>query len=209
MDELTPSDIVGAVTAASEAMRGSAGADWTTKARDLDWTCRRTLNHSIDAVLWYATNLATASTEDSGDVRDGKKDETPVPELLRALELSGVLLARVVQASPPGARGYHGAGMADATGFLAMGCDETLIHAYDVTEAFGAPFAPPVDICDRTVRRLFPWAPEHDDPWERLLWCNGRIALPDHPRLGPTWGWWCAPLDEWDGTPRTDRESVN
>jgi hypothetical protein len=209
MEELTPRDIISAVTAAADAMRASADADWTIGARDLDWTCRRTLNHSIDAVLWYATNLATTSTEDSGDVRDGKRDETPIPELLHALELSGFILARVVEGSPPGARGFHDAGMADATGFLAMGCDETLVHAYDVTEALGVPFAPPAGTCDRTVQRLFPWAPNHDDPWERLLWCNGRIALPDHPRLGPSWGWWCAPLDEWDGTSRADRESVN
>src|SRR5215831_17524301 len=142
MGDLTPEDIIAATAAAAGAMRGSGGADWTeqarntdwtTQARDLDWTCRRTLNHSIDAVLWYATNLATTSTQNSGDVRDGKKDESPVPDLLRALELSGVLLARVVEASQPGARGWHDAGMADATGFLAMGCDETLVHAYDVT----------------------------------------------------------------------------
>jgi hypothetical protein len=218
MEELTPDDIISAVNAAAGAMRGSGGdewtqqakdTDWSTPARDLDWSCRRTLNHSIDAVLWYATNLATTSTQNSGDVRDGKKDDSPVPALLRALELSGYLLARVVEASPPGARGWHDAGMADATGFLAMGCDETLVHAYDVTAALGLAFSPPAGLCDRTVRRLFPWAPEHDDPWERLLWCNGRIDVPGHPRLGPTWGWWCAPLDEWDGLPRTDRASVN
>jgi hypothetical protein len=212
--ELTPDDIISAVNAAAGAMRGSGSdewtqqakdTDWTTPARDLDWSCRRTLNHSIDAVLWYATNLATTSTQNSGDVRDGKKDDSPVPALLRALELSGYLLARVVEASPPGARGWHDAGMADATGFLAMGCDETLVHAYDVTAALGLAFSPPAGLCDRTVRRLFPWAPEHDDPWERLLWCNGRIDLPDHPRLGPNWGWWCAPLDEWDGVVYTDR----
>ena len=85
MDELTPGDIISAVTAAAGAMRGSTTDGWNTKARDLDWTCRRTLNHSIDAVLWYATNLATRSTEGVGNVRDGKKDETPVPELLHAL----------------------------------------------------------------------------------------------------------------------------
>ena len=173
MDQLTPGDILGAVAAAAEAMRGSVGADWTIGARDLDWTCRRTLNHSIDAVLWYATNLATTSTENSGDVRDGKKDETPVPELLRALELSGYLLARVVEASPPGARGWHDAGMADATGFLAMGCDETLVHTFDVCAALGVPFAPPADICDRTVRRLFPWARSTTTPGSA---CSGATA---------------------------------
>src|SRR6266545_8408215 len=61
----------------------------------------------------------------------------------------------------------------------------------------------------RVVARLFPWAPEHDDSWGRLLWCNGRIALPGHERLGPEWGWWCAPLEEWDGVARTDAEPSN
>jgi hypothetical protein len=86
-----------------------------------------------------------------------------------------------------------------------MGCDETLVHTFDVCRAFDISFRPPPEVCDRTVRRLFPWAPEHDDPWERLLWCNGRIALPGQARLGPDWGWWCAPLDEWDGVVYTDR----
>ena len=31
-----------------------------------------------------------------------------------------------------------------------------------------------------------------------------RVALPEHPRLGPNWDWWCAPLSEWDGVARTD-----
>jgi hypothetical protein len=126
----------------------------------------------------------------------------------RALDLAGYLLARVVEASPPGARGWHDAGMADATGFLAMGCDETLVHAYDVTEALGLAFDPPRDVCDRTVRRLFPWAPDHDDPWERLQWCNGRLPLPDQPRLTHGWGWQCAPLDEWDGVARISGSSM-
>ena len=38
------------------------------------------------------------------------------------------------------------------------------------------------------------------DPWSALRWANGRIALPDRERLGPDWGWWCAPLSAWDGT---------
>src|SRR5205085_7265867 len=38
------------------------------------------------------------------------------------------------------------------------------------------------------------------DPWSALRWANGRLALPDRARLGPDWGWWCAPLSEWDGT---------
>ena len=34
-----------------------------------------------------------------------------------------------------------------------------------------------------------------------LLWCNGRMALPDHARLAD-WLWHPAPLSAWDGTRR-------
>jgi hypothetical protein len=204
MDEPTPDDIRAAVTAAAGALGASAAADWSLLAGDLEWSCRRTLDHMIDAVVWYAANLATASAEDCGDLRDGAPATTPIADVLRGLEPSGSILARVAEATPPGVRGYHGAGMADASGFLAMGCDETLVHAFDICAGLGRSFHPPPDVCDRVVRRLFPWAPQHEDPWERLLWSNGRVALPEHPRLGPNWGWWCAPLSEWDGTARTD-----
>jgi hypothetical protein len=203
MDEPSPDDVRSAVNAAAGAMRAAGDADWSVAARDLEWSCRRTLVHTISALVWYAGNLATQTTED-----EGLPDESPtmsITELLRGLEIAGFILASVAEASPADARGYHGAGRADASGFLAMGIDETLVHAYDVCEALGIPFRPPPDVSDRTVRRLFPWAPEHDDPWERLLWCNGRVALPGHERLGPMWGWWCAPLNDWNGVPRLDR----
>jgi hypothetical protein len=37
--------------------------------------------------------------------------------------------------------------------------------------------------------------------WTTLLWCNGRVALPDHERL-IDWLWHPAPLSEWDGIRR-------
>lgn len=30
-----------------------------------------------------------------------------------------------------------------------------------------------------------------------LNWENGCTAPPDRERLGPEWGWWCTPLEEW------------
>jgi hypothetical protein len=44
------------------------------------------------------------------------------------------------------------------------------------------------------------WLPIDAAPEDAFLWCNGRTALPDRPRLGPDWGWWSRPLEEWDGT---------
>ncbi len=180
---------------AADALAPHTAADWSVAAGDLQWSCRRTLDHTIDTLLWYAGNLAMLATRRRGHIPEG---------LLEALVLSGQILARVTEATPPGGRGYHSLRMADATGFVAMGCDETLVHTGDICAGLGVPFDPPGDLCARVVARLFPWAPEHDDPWERLLWCNGRIALPGHQRLGPQWGWWCAPLEEWDGVAYTN-----
>jgi hypothetical protein len=207
MDEPTPDDVRRSVTVVADALRGSTDADWSVAAGELEWSCRRTLIHTINAMLWYSANLATQSAEDDGDLPWDAPD-SPIVDLVRGLEWAGFILARVAEASPPGARGYHGEGMADVSGFLAMACDETLIHGADVAAGLGLPFDPPRDVCDRTVGRLFPWAPEHDDPWERLQWCNGRLPLPDHPRLAHGWGWQCAPLDEWDGVARTSGSSM-
>lgn len=187
----------------NDALTPYVEADWSVNAGDLEWTCRETLDHSINVLLGYAGNLSMLTTMPRQEVRDGDANGS-IPRLLDALVSSGHILACVAEATPPGGLGYHAAGRADAAGFVAMGCDETLVHANDVCTGLGVEFRPPQQICEVVVDRLFPWAPEHADAWERLLWCNGRMALPDRERLGPGWGWWSAPLDEWDGTPYSD-----
>ena len=206
MQELVPDDLRRAVNVAAETFTPTTEADWSVGAGDLEWTCRETLEHNIDGLLWYAANLATLSTVRRTDLRDGRHgDARPtILDLVDSLVSAGHILARVVEATPMGGRGFHGSGMADAAGFIGMGCDETLVHSYDVSRGLGLAFAPPPDICGAVVARLFPWAPAHDDPWQLLLWCNGRAPLPDSPRIGPGWGWWSRPLDEWDGVPYTE-----
>jgi hypothetical protein len=93
--------------------------------------------------------------------------------------------------------------MADREGFLAMGCDEIMVHTFDITEAFGGGYEPDSAIATRVVARLFPWAPIHENPAETLLWCNGRIALPGQDRLDDDWDWQCAPLEQWNGERNT------
>ena len=51
------------------------------------------------------------------------------------------------------------------------------------------------------MARLYPWhsVGAGDDPWQVLLWANGRLSLEgraDQDR----WRWHCAPLSEWDGS---------
>ena len=116
------------------------------------------------------------------------------------LTVFSYVFAEAIDAAPSEARGFHGAGMADASGFAAMGCDEILVHGNDMMSGLRAAFIPPEDLCERVLRRLFPWAPADVAGWSGLLWANGRIALDAHGRVDDLWYWHSAPLETWDGT---------
>jgi hypothetical protein len=77
--------------------------------------------------------------------------------------------------------------MADAEGFAAMGAAEVLVHTHDITSGLGLGWAPPPELSAPVLSRLFPDAPA-GDPTQVLLWCCGRAALPDRPRL-EAWRW--------------------
>jgi hypothetical protein len=194
-------DLIYAGEAGAKALSPHSVADWRVRAGDLDWTCRRTLGHIVDALALYSDHLATRAVERWRFKHEVGPDVT-IEELLHFVPTQASVLARVSEASRD-VRAYHPPGMADATGFVAMGCDEILVHTNDICAGLGFPFNPEPDLSAKVVARLFPWAPDHPDPWERLLWCNGRIALPDHERLREDWWWWSRPLDEWDGTVHT------
>lgn len=194
-----PDDLRRAAALGRAALEPALDRDWTTLAREMEWSCRQTLDHLPDALLFYAANLATAATERRPHPRNGDPARS-VAELLTILESAAALLAAIAEAAPPGTRAFHPAGRADPEGFLAMGCTEILLHTDDIAAALGVPFRPPADLCERVTRRIFPWAPIDADPWDALRWAAGRIALPDQARLDANWWWHCAPLAEWDGS---------
>lgn len=198
-------DLRAAAAVAKDALWPHRDADWSARAGELDWTCLGTVGHVVEALRFYAANLATRAPAR----RPYPWAETfagPPEVWLLALEATAELLAVVAESADAEQRGFHPAGMADAEGFLAMGCDEVLIHADDVARGLGVGFAPPAALAERVLRRLFPWVtPEPDeDAWALLRWANGRTALPGRERLGADWWWHCAPLREWPGGgPRT------
>jgi hypothetical protein len=110
------------------------------------------------------------------------------------------VLAEVARAAPPGLRAFHPAGMADVCGWIAMGCEEILLHTDDIARGLRMLYRPTDNLSARILARLFPWAPADIDPWDSLRWATGRAALPERERLGPDWYWHCPPLSEWDGT---------
>lgn len=185
-----------------DALRPAIASDWTIRAGELDWSCRQTLDHVVDTQLFLAGGAATRAQQRRAPVRNGDHRAT-VPALLEAIETAASILEAVCAGMAPHERGFHPAGRPDADGFRAQATSEILQHTYDITQGLGLEWRPPDDLCDRVVRRLFPWAPDEascPDRFGALLWACGRISLPARPRLAPDWWTHPAPLDEWDGT---------
>jgi hypothetical protein len=199
--ELTPDDLVSAANLCRTTLAPALDRDWETLAFDMEWTCRRTLDHVVDVMFFYAAHLATRATQRLPPPRNGDPARTPA-ELLDILPDAAAILGEVVRAAPPEARGFHGAGMADGTGFLGMGCEEIVMHTDDIARVLGVPFDPPAELLAKIIARIFPWAPTNAPAWDAIRWCAGRGALPDRPRQDHLWYWHCAPLAEWDGTIR-------
>ncbi len=199
MSPADPADVRVAATYVAGALAPQAeGGGWDDPAAGLAMSCRQTLAHAIDACNWYAGLLARAGGD--REVAEMSPDTSP-GVMLDCLLSAGAVLAAVVAAADPGARGYHPLGSTDRTGYAAMGADEVLVHGWDIACHFDLAFEPPGAVCAAVLRRLFPWAPEDQvttDPWRTLLWANGRAPLGD--LAAPTsWGWWCRPLEEWNG----------
>jgi uncharacterized protein (TIGR03083 family) len=181
-------------------LRPLSDRDWHEPIPDLEWDCEFTLRHAVNAQIIYGAHLASRSTRRL--VRAVTFDASlDVHGLLDSLEAYSSALSAVLRDAPAEARGWHNSGMTDATGFAAIACDELLIHTWDIGRGLGESFALPGALAGRIVARIFPmWLPIEAASDDALLWCNGRIALPERPRLDPDWGWWSRPLDEWDGT---------
>jgi hypothetical protein len=154
--------------------------------------------HITSCLTWYAADLVAGPVEVTAfDLV--RRPDADLAEVLAQLRAGAEVLARVVDASGPAERGAHDWGLADASGFAAMGCAEMLLHSGDVAEGRGLDWRPPDALATAVRARLFPWAPADADPWAALLWATGRGELPGREPV-TSWRWHCAPLEEWDGT---------
>jgi hypothetical protein len=199
---MTDEDLLTAVRVCGEALRALLDRDWSVLAAELETSCEETSEHITAALGSYVVHLASRSP-----VRlpfrlhvVPREGEAGRSALLAGMEAMATVLAMVARSSSPHTRAFHVFGLADAEGFIAMGCDELLIHTDDIVRGLGGrDFRPPEDLCRKVARRLFPWTPGGADAWSTLRWANGRQALPGHPRLAPDWVWHAAPVEEWNG----------
>lgn len=154
--------------------------------------------HVTGCLVWYAQDLAAGPQRADGFTL-GRRPEADLPELVRQQAAAAEVLARTVDGAAPGDRGWHDWGRPDASGFAAMGAAELLLHTGDVADAVGLPWAPPAELADAVVVRLFPWTPPDAEPVAALRWATGRGDLPGVEPV-TSWRWHCSPLEEWDGS---------
>ncbi|MGW6689930.1 VOC family protein [Streptomyces sp. NPDC054961] len=204
---VTADDVTTAVRLAVDTLEEFPAGNWTAPAGTLEWTCWETVEHLSDDLFAYAVQLGPRKPPLDGPVpyrwapaREGgpsnaiSADTAAGPSgLLRTLEASGALLAAMVRTASPDLRSYHSYGISDPEGFAAMGIVETLVHTHDVAQGLSLSWAPPADLCDRVLARLFPEAPADEDRWAVLLWSTGRAELPGRDRV-TAWKWRGAPL---------------
>ena len=196
---MTGDDVRAAAELCRRALEPALAADWSVPVPGLDFTVASVVAHAAEAPLWYSLDLWSGPEDAAFEVK--VVPDAPNERLLRSLLVSARALAAGVEAAPASTRGFHPMGSPDPSGFAAMACDELLVHGDDAARGLGAAFTADTRLVAAVLARLFPWhavGPDQD-PWEVLLWANGRIDLAGRPRQD-RWRWHCAPLSEWDGT---------
>lgn len=199
---VTPDDLRAAAALECEALLKVTDAEWDAMPPKMTWTRKATIVHTVGALHFYATQLASGSSKATGFAPTFRPDAERIDkkDLPGLLMSSAAILARIADGSPVGARGLHPAGCPDAEGFLAMGCVEVLMHAWDTVSGTSASLTAPDDMSERVVRRLFPWSPAGAPGWQALLFETGRAEIDGCESPGDMWMWHNDPLDEWDGT---------
>jgi len=174
------SDLESALSELHQALAPHTGGDWTVPAGDLDWTCRDTAVHIAHDLLAYATQLAAGADGGYLPLDLTVRPTATNAEILQVIGAAGTLLATQLRAAKPDTRAWHW-GPADPSGFAALGVNEILLHTYDIGRGLRTGWLPPPALCAAVLARLFPDHPP-TDPVRALLWCTGRVSLPDHPR---------------------------
>jgi uncharacterized protein (TIGR03083 family) len=199
-EALGPNDVLTAVAASQGVLSAALDRDWEAQAGTLDWSCRTTLDHMITGTVFYSGQVANEAPARLPAIRTGNPDAS-IEDLVTTIGSVAHILASALRSAREEARFFHPAGMADRSGYAAMSCVEVLVHTSDIAAGLGVDFAPPNELCERVVRRLFPWIEDVGaDAFAVMLWTTGRIEMDGRDGVAPDWYWQCAPLSEWDGT---------
>ncbi len=180
---IRPDSVVAAAAVVVAALEPGTNADWSVAAGDLEWSVDRTIAHMTGAPGKYALYLSSRSTRYVA-VSVWPTEDATRQERLEAIGACAAALAGAAATAPPDAAGFHVTGMRNAGQFLAMACEELLIHAYDVTCGLGLPYEPPEELCRLVIEHCYPGqATNKRRAWPFLVWLSGRR----HPAAA-SWG---------------------
>jgi uncharacterized protein (TIGR03083 family) len=177
-----------------ETWRVGLDRDWSVPAGTLDWSCRKTAEHTIDTVFAPALFLASRNQHAYPVFEDLRPlPEASIADLIDGLRATITMLWAVVITAEPDARAVirrrpavETAGPED---FAPRGALEMILHTYDISSGLDIPFSPPEDLCRRLRDHTSAWpspvtrerplnqAPPTSDPWSDLLERSGRPRL--------------------------------
>ncbi len=171
--------------------RAGADRDWSVAAGTLEWSCTRTADHAVDAVLAAACFLASRRQDrypDMGADFTVGPDARP-DQLIQALEVATRILGAVVGDAGPEVRAvifrFPAIVTAPPQDFVPRGALELILHAHDVCAGLGVEFQPETELCRRLREHTRSWAlwtlawnglPSTEDPWADLLAGAGRTS---------------------------------
>lgn len=158
----------------------TAGNGWSADlVSGMDWTSRQVVDHLCNTLAFYTNHVVTSAQQHQPRIRSLGEAELSDAELARTVPAWVRLLGAALRDAEPGAAAWHPLGMTDEEGFLALACNELVIHASDVARAHGAEPEVDEDFCRRLLDRLFPLAapPADEEAWQVLLWANGRPSV--------------------------------
>ena len=171
---VTPESVEAAAAVVVGALRPGVDADWSVRAGSLEWSVDATIAHMTGAPAKYALYLSSRSTGYIA-VRVGPVADATRAERLEAIEGCAAALAGVAASAPPDAFGFHVTGMRNAQQFLAMACEELLVHTYDVTCGLGLLYEPPEELSRLVIEHCYPGQAIGERPvWPYLVWLSGR-----------------------------------
>ncbi|WP_224391854.1 maleylpyruvate isomerase N-terminal domain-containing protein [Pseudonocardia sp. ICBG1293] len=185
-------DVENAVTVMTGALEAVPDDGWSDAAGPLDWSCRDTVVHVADDLFGYAAQVAIAPPDDYPPFEIVVPDGVGTAGLLQVVATGGAMLAAAVRTAPPGVRGWHPYGDADASGFAAMGVVEILVHTHDITRVTAPGWTLPPAPCRDALTRLWPDVDADDDPAGALLHHTGRAPWRGAP-APDRWRWYGAP----------------
>jgi hypothetical protein len=144
------------------AWRSGVDLDWSVKAGTLEWTCRHTAEHTVDAVLAPALFLASRRHDAYPPIKDLEIEATATPsDLVDCLQaVTNVVFAVLVTTDPEVRaiiRRHPTPETAAATDFAPRSGLELILHTFDICSGLGIPFEPPPAHCRRLLAHTRDW----------------------------------------------------